>query len=141
MQTLEQGQADRTQTPAVAEAGLGHSTRLQLAGRTRDLALFNLAIDSKLRGCDVVSLKVEDVAPHGYALDRAIVRQNKTGLPVRFEITGQTRQAIDEHLAVTRKRRGIFCSMAAAAKPSASALANTLGCCRSGSPALVSIRL
>jgi hypothetical protein len=64
-------------------------TRLQLAGRTRDLALFNLAIDSKLRGCDVVSLKVEDVAPHGYAVDRATVRQNKTGRPVRFEITSK----------------------------------------------------
>ena len=83
-------------------------TRLQLAGRTRDLALFNLATDSKLRGCDVVSLKVEDVAPHGYAVDRATVRQNKTGLPVRFEITEQTRQAIDEHLAATRKRPGDF---------------------------------
>jgi integrase len=83
-------------------------TRLQLAGRTRDLALFNLAIDSKLRGCDVVSLRVEDVAPHGYAVDRATVRQNKTGLPVRFEITEQTRQAIDEHLAASRKRPGDF---------------------------------
>ncbi len=83
-------------------------TRLQLAGRTRDLALFNLAIDSKLRGCDVVSLKVENVAPHGYAIDRATVRQNKTGRPVRFEITEQTRQAIDEHLAATRKRPGDF---------------------------------
>jgi integrase len=83
-------------------------TRLQLAGRTPDLALFNLAIDSKLRGCDVVSLKVEDVAPHGYAVDRATVRQNKTGLPVRFEITEQTRQAIDDHLAATRKRPGDF---------------------------------
>jgi integrase len=82
-------------------------TRLQLAGRTRDLALFNLAIDSKLRGCDVVSLKVQDVAPHGYAIDRATVRQNKTGVPVRFEITEQTRQAIDEHLA-TRKHPGDF---------------------------------
>src|SRR5918996_6030669 len=81
-------------------------TRLQLAGRTRDLALFNLAIDSKLRGCDVVGLKVEDVAPHGYAVDRATVRQSKTGLPVRFEITEQTRQAIDEHLGATRKRPG-----------------------------------
>ena len=78
-------------------------TRLQLAGRTRDLALFNLAIDSKLRGCDVVSLKVENIAPHGYAVDRATVRQNKTGLPVRFEITEQTRQAIDEHLAASPK--------------------------------------
>src|SRR5918993_5016093 len=83
-------------------------TRLQLAGRTRDLALFNLAIDSKLRGCDVVSLKVEDVAPHGYAVDRATVRQSKTGLPVRFEITEQTRQAIDDQLTVTRKRPGDF---------------------------------
>jgi integrase len=70
-------------------------TRLQIAGRTRDLALFNLAIDSKLRGCDVVSLKVEDVAPHGYAIERATIRQRKTGRPVKFEITEQTRQAID----------------------------------------------
>jgi hypothetical protein len=56
----------------------------------RDLALFNLAIDSKLRGCDVVSLKVEDIAPHGYAMERATVRQKKTGRPVRFEITEQS---------------------------------------------------
>jgi len=52
-------------------------TRLQLASRLRDLALFDLAIDSKLRGCDVVTLKVVDVAPHGYAVDRASVRQRK----------------------------------------------------------------
>ena len=58
-------------------------TRLQLTGRVRDLALFNLAIDSKLRGCDVVSLKMVDVALHGYAADRASVRQRKTGRPVR----------------------------------------------------------
>lgn len=77
-------------------------TRLQLAQRTRNLALFNLAIDSKLRGCDVVSLRVEDVAPHGYAIDRATVRQRKTGRPVRFEITEQTRQAIDNHLKETK---------------------------------------
>ena len=74
-------------------------TRLQLSDRVRDLALFNLAIDSKLRGCDVVSVKVADVAPHGYALDRASVRQHKTGKPVRFEITEQTRQAIDAYLS------------------------------------------
>src|SRR5262249_26152107 len=51
-------------------------TRLLLEGRTRDLAMFNLAIDSKLRGCDVVALKVEDIAPNGYAIDRATVRQS-----------------------------------------------------------------
>lgn len=83
-------------------------TRLQLAGRTRDLALFNLAIDSKLRGCDVVGLKVEDIAPHGYAIDRATVRQRKTGRPVKFEITEQTRKAVDEYIEVAMKRPGDF---------------------------------
>jgi hypothetical protein len=47
--------------------------------RTRDLAMLNLALDNKLRGCDVVRLKVEDVAPHGMTVDRATVRQRKTG--------------------------------------------------------------
>src|ERR1700739_31757 len=62
-------------------------TRLLLEGRVRDLALFNLAIDSKLRGCDIVAVKVEDVAPNGYTMDRATVRQKKTGRPVKFELT------------------------------------------------------
>ena len=83
-------------------------TRLQRAGRVRDLALFNLAIDSKLRGCDVVNLKVEDVAPQGYSIDRATVRQKKTGRPVKFEITEQTRQAVDDYLAGSRMNPGRF---------------------------------
>jgi len=49
--------------------------------------MFNLAIDSKLRSCDVVAIKVEDVAPNGYAVERAAVRQRKTGRPVKFEIS------------------------------------------------------
>src|SRR3954468_22830839 len=81
-------------------------TKLQIAGRTRDLAMFNLAIDSKLRGCDVVALKVEDVAPNGYSIDRATVRQKKTGRPVRFELTEQTRQAIDDYLKTANKKAG-----------------------------------
>jgi hypothetical protein len=60
-------------------------TKLQIDRRTRDLALFNLAIDSKLRGCDIVATKVEDVAPNGHCIDRATVRQKKTGRPVRFD--------------------------------------------------------
>ena len=52
-------------------------TKLQMEQQVRDLALFNLAIDSKLRGCDVVAVKVGDVAPNGYAIDRATVRQRK----------------------------------------------------------------
>jgi hypothetical protein len=49
-------------------------TKLQIEGRIRDLAMFNLAIDSKLRGCDVVALKVDDIAPHGYAVDHGTGR-------------------------------------------------------------------
>src|SRR5262249_4486638 len=66
-------------------------TKLQIEARKRDLALFNLAIDSKLRGCDVVAVRVEDVAPNGYALDRATVRQRKTGLPVSQLLLGHRR--------------------------------------------------
>lgn len=83
-------------------------TKLQLEGRTRDLALFNLAIDSKLRGCDVVAICVDDVAPNGYTMDRATVRQKKTGRPVRFELTEQTRLAIDEYLRESGRRPGQF---------------------------------
>ena len=83
-------------------------TRLMVEGRTRDLAMFNLAIDSKLRGCDVVALKVEDVAPNGYTIDRATVRQRKTGRPVKFELTDQTRQAVDDYLRAADKKPGEF---------------------------------
>lgn len=83
-------------------------TRLLIERKCGDLALFNLAIDSKLRGCDVVALRVEDVAPSGYALDRATMRQKKTGRPVKFELTDQTRQAVDDYLKSSGKRRGEY---------------------------------
>jgi integrase len=70
--------------------------------------MFNLAIDSKLRGCDVAALKVEDVAPTGYTVERASVRQRKTGRPVKFELTEQTRQAIEDCLRAAGKEPGEF---------------------------------
>jgi integrase len=83
-------------------------TKLHIEGRILELALFNLAIDSKLRGCDVVTLKVEDVAPNGYAVARATVRQKKTGRSVRFELTDHTREAVDAYLKMARKKPGEF---------------------------------
>ena len=68
--------------------------RLQFAERVRDLALFNLAIDSKLRGCDLVNLRVLDIAQGRSVFSRAIVMQRKTQRPVQFEITEQTRQSV-----------------------------------------------
>jgi integrase len=74
-------------------------TRLRMAGKTRDLALFNLAIDSKLRGCDLVRLQVRDVAHEDHVLARASVVQRKTHAPVRFELTEQTRDAVRAWIA------------------------------------------
>ena len=68
--------------------------RLQLSKQVRDLALFNLAIDSKLRSCDLVKIRVREVTHGATILRRAMVVQQKTGLPVQFEITEQTRETI-----------------------------------------------
>ncbi len=70
--------------------------RLQTIGNLRDLALFNLAIDSKLRACDLLELRVSDVAHGKEVQSRAIIRQRKTKRPVRFEITARTRKSIEE---------------------------------------------
>ena len=82
--------------------------RLQLEHRARDLAMFNLAIDSKLRGCDLVSLRVDDIAVAGHVKDRATTVQHKTGCPVQFEITEQTRAAIQAWLPEVAGRKGRY---------------------------------
>ena len=82
--------------------------RLQLESRKRDLAMFNLAIDSKLRGCDLVRLKIDDVSAGGRVRDRATVIQKKTGRPVQFGITEQTRVAVGEWLAAVDAREGRY---------------------------------
>lgn len=69
--------------------------RLDMADNLRDLALFNMAVDSKLRGCDLVCLKVRDVFAAGKVKERASVTQSMTGKPVRFEITETTRQSLE----------------------------------------------
>ena len=80
--------------------------RLQVAQRVRDLALFNLALNSKLRACDLVALRVDDVALNGRVRSRATVMQRKTGRPVQFEITEQTREAVARLLEKKGLRKG-----------------------------------
>lgn len=82
--------------------------RLQLGKQVRDLALFNLAIDSKLRGCDLVKLRVLDVAQGGKAMNRASIVQQKTGRPVKFELTEQTRNAVDAWIEKAQLRPDQF---------------------------------
>jgi integrase len=106
--TLEQGQDSRRQTTAATKPRLVDPDQAADRGSEADLALFNLAIDSKLRGCDLVAVRVDDVAPSGYAMDRATIRQKKTGRPVRFELTDQARLTIDEYLRLTGRQPGQF---------------------------------
>ena len=84
----------------------GIRTRLQLANRVRDLAMFNMAIDSKLRGCDLVKLKIGDVMVADVIRPRSSVLQQKTGRPVPFEVTDATKEALLRWLAVRRARAG-----------------------------------
>src|SRR5262249_51360121 len=105
---LEQRSHDRPEAPAEAKGRLDIRVRLQLEGRKRDLAMFILAIDSKLRGCDPVRLRVEDILAGGRVRDRATVIQTKTGRPVQFEITEQARSAIGDWLAAFDTHRGRY---------------------------------
>ena len=73
--------------------------RLEMVGNARDLALFNLAVDSKLRGCDLVGIRVTDVFAAGHVKERALIVQNKTGKPVRFEITETTRLSLEQWIS------------------------------------------
>jgi integrase len=82
--------------------------RLQLDEKTRDLALFNLAIDSKLRACDLTKLRVRDIAHGEHVSSRAIVMQQKTHHPVQFEITEQTRTVLEAWMHQARLRSGNF---------------------------------
>jgi integrase len=83
--------------------------RLEMSGATRELALFNLAIDSKLRACDLVELRVEDLWWGSSIRDRAII-QKKTKRPVQFEVTEQTKTALVAWLPFVRRNGGSYLS-------------------------------
>jgi integrase len=82
--------------------------RLQMAHRVRELALFNLGFDSKLRGCDLVALRVQDVCHGDKVTSRAMVMQRKTHRPVQFEITQPTRDAVEEWINSNRLKGGDY---------------------------------
>jgi integrase len=96
------------ETPEVRAGCLSWASPLQLEGRKRDLALFNLAIDSKLRGCDIVRLQVNDVCAGGRVRERSTAIQMKTGRPVLFEITQDTRASVQDWLSEVQLRNGCY---------------------------------
>lgn len=82
--------------------------RLEMSGAIRELALFNLAIDSKLRACDLVRLRVEDLWSGSSIRDRANIIQKKTKRPVQFEVTEQTKTALVAWLPFVRRNGGSY---------------------------------
>ena len=82
--------------------------RLEINGSKRDLALFDLSIDSKLRACDLVKLKIDDVQVVDRVKERTTVFQKKTGRPVQFELTEQTRTALSAWLQEIGSSQGAF---------------------------------
>jgi integrase len=82
--------------------------RLEIAGSKRNLALFNLAIDSKLRACDLVALRIKDVCLGARVRDRATIIQRKTGRPVQFELTEATRAAVQSWISALSVRSGFL---------------------------------
>jgi integrase len=82
--------------------------RLELARSRRDLAIFNLAIDSKLRACDLVKLRLDDVCLGANVRHRAIIVQKKTGRPVQFEITEQSKTSIEAWLPTLRTINSLY---------------------------------
>jgi hypothetical protein len=80
-----------------------------MENRVRELALFNLGIDSKLRGCDLVGLKVRDICHGDQVASRAMVMQHKTQRPVQFEITPATRDAVQKWIKQAGLEGGRLC--------------------------------
>jgi hypothetical protein len=99
---VERRQEGRRKETAEAAADLGNSFFLDREGRMRDRALFDLAIDSKLRGCDLVKIKIGTLVTGQEIRTRAMVIQQKIGRPVQFEITAEVRAS----LLVWLQRRG-----------------------------------
>jgi hypothetical protein len=101
--------------------------RLQIAHRCRDLALFNLAVDSKLRACDLMTLRVRDVCHGQIMASRALILQQKTSRPVQFEITEPARAAVAAGLPIRNEELRTFSSRVEFTPPRTSQLANMLG--------------
>jgi integrase len=99
---LEQGIAHRSEETPEPKHVWSIRVRLEIVRSRRDLAIFNLAIDSKLRACDLVKLRVDDICSGANVRRRATIVQKKTGRPVQFEITEQSRSSVEPWLPILR---------------------------------------
>ena len=113
--------------------------RLQMEERKRELALFNLGIDSKLRACDLTALQVRDVCHGDRVAARACVLQRKTQRPVQFEIAPPAREAVEVGFGRRDCSRPTICSRVGSTSPATLAHASTRESCAAGCETLASI--
>jgi integrase len=113
-------------------------TRLQMASNIRELAMFNLAIDSKLRACDLTRLQVQDVRHGSHVAARATVMQQKTQRPVQFEITEQTRESLESWIEARGLKAADFLFPSRLIRRRIYRRGSTPGWCTAGSHRLVS---
>lgn len=102
MPVWNKGQIVGQKLPLKPKEVWGIRTRLEVVSNLRDLALFNLAIDSKLRACDLTCLRVRDLTISGMLRNRATIIQKKTGRPVQFELSEQTRGSLEKWIATQK---------------------------------------
>src|SRR5579862_7160997 len=105
MRALDQGKTGWPESSAKGPNVWAIRVRLQMQDRVRELALFDLGIDSKLRGCDLVRMRVRDVCHGDRVASRAMVMQQKTHRPVQFEVTPPTRDAVQARIRQAPLRR------------------------------------
>jgi integrase len=102
MPVWNKGQIVGQKLPLKPKEVWGIRARLEVVSNLRDLALFNLAIDSKLRACDLTCIKVRDLTISGMLRNRATIIQKKTGRPVQFELSEQTRGSLEKWIATQK---------------------------------------
>ena len=124
---MEQRQACHSVLPFKLKEIRAIRVRLQIADKKPDLALFNLAIDSKLRGSDLVKIRISDVVNAGVVASRAMVLQQKTGRPVQFGIAVNTRDAIADWISNFTMTKSDFLFLSQVAAHPTARLANTQG--------------
>lgn len=112
--------------------------RLQMASNTQELAMFNLAIDSKLRACDLTRLQVQDIRHGSHVAARATVMQQKTQRPVQFEITEQTRESLEAWIEARGLKAADFLFPTGCIRRRICRRGNTPGLCIAGSHQLAS---
>lgn len=121
---MEQRSTNRSKRPLLPKHVCSIPARLEMQNSAKDLAMFNLAIGSKLRASDLMHLRITDVCSDQNVRDRGVIVQKKTGRPVQFEVTRETRLALEAWIAASGNGDGGYMPRESIKRPATFALCN-----------------